>query len=261
MVIKCRRSGVAVCRTVYVWSQTSSSSLSPLRIVHVAVWFCFSSCITHMYRLQMHSRYASPSLCINTITRLVHTSALAVSVLLSFLFYVSLLLLLLTSTLLCVVHRCAVVVAVVRAHAFNCISELMYMMMLIRLHQIVWCFTAHWIEQPIEQNKNNVHLVHEATTSVAAATTTEKNISEEDECLTRIWSFLQRLKNFRIKKLAAFLFMNMRKKRRTHIEAHVSDAIANAVVIFASLAGCCSSESIATVLLGCCKYSYLSTCV
>lgn len=49
---------------------------------------CFSSCITHMYRLQMHSWYASPSLCINTITRLVHTFAVVVSVLLSFLFYV-----------------------------------------------------------------------------------------------------------------------------------------------------------------------------
>lgn len=35
-----------------------------------------SSCITHMYRLQMHSICIVPSLYINTITRLVHTFAM-----------------------------------------------------------------------------------------------------------------------------------------------------------------------------------------
>lgn len=64
-------------------------------------------------------------------------------------------------------------------------GEFMYM---IRLHQIVWCFTAHWIEQPIEQN-NNITITS-ANISISSTSSSRfcwctNNNCEEDECLTR----------------------------------------------------------------------------
>lgn len=60
-------------------------------------------------------------------------------------------------------------------------GEFMYM---IRLHQIVWCFTAHWIEQPIEQNNNITSTSTSASTSSSRFCWCTNNNCEEDECLT-----------------------------------------------------------------------------
>lgn len=196
MVIKCWCRGSAVAMDC---KQSESNAMS----MRAQVCWCvlsvqYSSCITHMYRLQMHSRYASPSLCINTITHLMHTFAAAMPfipvVLFCFVCFLS-------------YRHCSC--------AFNCIFEFMYMM-LIRLHQIVWCFSAHWIEQPIEQN-NNSH--HNGIRERDREKEKKEIYCEEDECLTWIWSFLQRL-NMRLNnnnnRVLLFLFMKMREEKKMH---------------------------------------------